>query len=161
MAHFAQLDENNTVLQVIVIHNNELVVEKQTVVNENGSVSVTVVESEEKGMDFCKSLYGADTNWVQTSYNGSFRGKYAGIGDTYENGVFVAPVVEAPVVEAPVVEAPVEEIVQVTSEVSTLSSVDIPALSSADVAPLTSTDIPALTTSDLSAMTTSDISSLG
>ena len=161
MAHFAQLDENNTVLQVIVIHNNELVVEKQTVVNENGSVSVTVVESEEKGMDFCKSLYGADTNWVQTSYNGSFRGKYAGIGDTYENGVFVAPVVEAPVVEAPVVEAPVEEIVQVTSEVSTLSSVDIPALSSADVAPLTSSDIPALTTSDLSAMTTSDISSLG
>jgi len=161
MAHFAQLDENNTVLQVIVIHNNELVVEKQTVVNENGSVSVTVVESEEKGMDFCKSLYGADTNWVQTSYNGSFRGKYAGIGDTYENGVFVAPVVEAPVVEAPVVEAPVEEIVQVTSEVSTLSSVDIPALSSADVAPLTSSDIPALTTSDLSAMTMSDISSLG
>jgi len=161
MAHFAQLDENNTVLQVIVIHNNELVVEKQTVVNENGSVSVTVVESEEKGMDFCKSLYGADTNWVQTSYNGSFRGKYAGIGDTYENGVFVAPVVEAPVVEAPVVEAPVEEIVQVTSEVSTLSSVDIPALSSADVAPLTSADIPALTTSDLSVITTSDISSLG
>jgi hypothetical protein len=161
MAHFAQLDENNTVLQVIVIHNNELVVEKQTVVNENGSVSVTVVESEEKGMDFCKSLYGADTNWVQTSYNGSFRGKYAGIGDTYENGVFVAPVVEAPVVEAPVVEAPVEEIVQVTSEVSTLSSVDIPALSSADAAPLTSSDIPALTTSDLSVITTSDISSLG
>ncbi len=111
MAHFAQLDENNTVLQVIVIHNNELVVEKQTVVNENGSVSVTVVESEEKGMDFCKSLYGADTNWVQTSYNGSFRGKYAGIGDTYENGVFVAPVVEAPVVEASV-----EEVAQVTSE---------------------------------------------
>jgi hypothetical protein len=156
MAHFAQLDENNTVLQVIVIHNNELVVEKQTVVNENGSVSVTVVESEEKGMDFCKSLYGADTNWVQTSYNGSFRGKYAGIGDTYENGVFVAPVVEAPVVEASV-----EEVAQVTSEVSTLSSTDIPALSSADIAPLTSSDIPALTTSDLSVMTTSDISSLG
>jgi hypothetical protein len=154
MAHFAQLDENNVVVQVIVIHNNELVVEKQTVVNENGSVSVTVVESEEKGMDFCKSLYGADTNWVQTSYNGSFRGKYAGIGDTYENGVFVAP-------EVPVVEAPVEEVAQVTSEVSTLSSTDIPALSSADVAPLTSADIPALTTSDLSAMTTSDISSLG
>ena len=137
MAHFAQLDENNTVLQVIVIHNNELVVEKQTVVNENGSVSVTVVESEEKGMDFCKSLYGADTNWVQTSYNGSFRGKYAGIGDTYENGVFVAP--ETPVVEAPVVEV----------------------LATEAAPTLTSADIPALTTSDLSVMTTSDISSLG
>jgi hypothetical protein len=24
MAHFAELDENNTVLQVIVVHNNEL-----------------------------------------------------------------------------------------------------------------------------------------
>jgi hypothetical protein len=128
MAHFAQLDENNTVLQVIVIHNNELVVEKQTVVNENGSVSVTVVESEEKGMDFCKSLYGADTNWVQTSYNGSFRGKYAGIGDTYENGVFVAPVVEA--VEASVVEA-VE-----TSVVETLTSADIPALTTSDISSL-------------------------
>jgi len=102
---------------------------------------VSTVESEEKGMDFCKSLYGADTNWVQTSYNGSFRGKYAGIGDTYENGVFVAP--EVPVVQAPVVEASVE--VLATEATPTL----------------TSSDIPALTTSDLSAMTTSDISSLG
>jgi hypothetical protein len=155
MAHFAQLDENNVVVQVIVISNNELLTQK-IVTTDEGFINVSTVESEEKGMDFCKSLYGADTNWVQTSYNGSFRGKYAGIGDTYENGVFVAPVVEAPVVEASV-----EEVAQVTSEVSTLSSTDIPALSSADIAPLTSSDIPALTTSDLSVMTTSDISSLG
>jgi hypothetical protein len=153
MAHFAQLDENNVVVQVIVINNSELLTQK-IVTTDEGFINVSTVESEEKGMDFCKSLYGADTNWVQTSYNGSFRGKYAGIGDTYENGVFVAP-------EVPVVEAPVEEVAQVTSEVSTLSSTDIPALSSADVAPLTSADIPALTTSDLSVMTTSDISSLG
>jgi hypothetical protein len=153
MAHFAQLDENNVVVQVIVINNSELLTQK-IVTTDEGFINVSTVESEEKGMDFCKSLYGADTNWVQTSYNGSFRGKYAGIGDTYENGVFVAP-------EVPVVEAPVEEVAQVTSEVSTLSSTDIPALSSADIAPLTSSDIPALTTSDLSAMTTSDISSLG
>ncbi len=156
MAHFAQLDENNVVLQVIVVHNNELVESKDTVVNEDGSVSVSVVESEAKGIAYCQSLFGADTRWVQTSYNNSFRGHYAGVGNIYdaENNVFVGPVVEeiAPVVE---------EVAQVTSEVSTLSSVDIPALSSADVAPLTSTDIPALTTSDLSAMTTSDISSLG
>jgi hypothetical protein len=153
MAHFAQLDENNVVVQVIVINNTELLTQK-IVTTDEGFINVSTVESEEKGMDFCKSLYGADTNWVQTSYNGSFRGKYAGIGDTYENGVFVAP-------EVPVVEAPLEEVAQVTGEVSTLSSTDIPALSSADVAPLTSADIPALTTSDLSAMTTSDISSLG
>jgi len=150
MGHFAQLDENNVVVQVIVINNNELLAQK-VVTTDEGYINVSTVESEQKGVEFCKSLYGADTNWVQTSYNGSFRGKYAGIGDTYENGVFVAPVVEASV----------EEVAQVTSEVSTLSSTDIPALSSADVAPLTSADIPALTTSDLSAMTTSDISSLG
>jgi hypothetical protein len=162
MAHFAELDENNVVTQVIVVHNNELLESKQTTLTEDGTVSVSYVESEQLGIDFCKSLHGADTRWVQTSYNGSFRGKYAGIGDTYENGAFVAP-------EVLVVEAPVEEVAQVSCEVSTLSSVDIPTLSSsdvatiasADVAPLTSTDIPALTTSDLSVMTTSDISSLG
>ena len=140
MAHFAQLDENSVVVQVIVINNTELLTQK-IVTTDEGFINVSTVESEEKGMDFCKSLYGADTNWVQTSYNGSFRGKYAGIGDTYENGVFVAP--EVPVVQAPVVEAPVEVL-------------------ATEAAPtLTSSDIPALTTSDLSAMTTSDISSLG
>lgn len=84
MAHFAQLDENNVVTQVIVVHNNELL--------ENG------VESEAKGIAFCRSLFGADTRWVQTSYNGNFRGVYAGIGYTYdaENNVFVAPPVKPP-----------------------------------------------------------------
>jgi hypothetical protein len=127
MAHFAQLDENNVVVQVIVINNNELLTQK-IVTTDEGFINVSTVESEEKGMDFCKSLYGADTNWVQTSYNGSFRGKYAGIGDTYENGVFVAPVVEA--VEAPVVEA-VE-----TSVVETLTSADISALTTSDISSL-------------------------
>ena len=150
MAHFAKLDDNNVVLEVNVVNNAELIVEK-VVVNEGGYINVVTTESEEKGIDFLTEWSGGHTNWRQTSYNGSFRGKYAGIGDTYENGVFVAPVVEASV----------EEVAQVTSEVSTLSSTDIPALSSADVAPLTSADIPALTTSDLSVMTTSDISSLG
>jgi hypothetical protein len=107
MAHFAQLDQINVVTQVIVVHNNELVVSKQTTVNEDGSVSVSVIESEDKGIEFCKSLFGADTNWVQTSYNGSFRGKYAGIGDTYdvENNVFVSPVVESAPVATPVEES--------------------------------------------------------
>jgi len=127
MAHFAQLDENNVVVQVIVISNNELLTQK-IVTTDEGFINVSTVESEEKGMDFCKSLYGADTNWVQTSYNGSFRGKYAGIGDTYENGVFVAPVAEA--VEVPVVEA-VE-----TSVVETLTSADISALTTSDISSL-------------------------
>jgi hypothetical protein len=70
MAHFAQLNENNKVLQVIVVANEELM--------ENG------IESEHKGIAFCKTLLGADTNWVQTSYNSTIRKNYAGIGYTYD-----------------------------------------------------------------------------
>lgn len=65
MAHFAELDENNIVKQVIVVHNNELL-------DESGQ------ESEQKGIDFCKLHYGENTRWVQTSYNFSFRKNYAG-----------------------------------------------------------------------------------
>ncbi len=127
MAHFAQLDENNVVTQVIVINNNELLTQK-VATSDDGYISVSTVESEKKGIEFCQSLYGADTKWVQTSYNGSFRGKYAGIGDTYDGSAFVAPVVETPV-EAPVVETqPVE--------VQTLTSTDIPALTTSDISSL-------------------------
>jgi hypothetical protein len=70
MAHFAQLDDNNTVLQVIVVANEELLLDG--------------VESEVKGIIFCKSLFGADTKWVQTSYNGNIRKNYAGIGYLYD-----------------------------------------------------------------------------
>ena len=69
MAHFAQLDENNVVTQVIVVHNNELM--------DSG------VESEAKGIAFCQSLFGAETVWKQTSYNGNMRKNYAGIGYIY------------------------------------------------------------------------------
>lgn len=80
MAHFAQIDQNNLVTQVIVVANSELL-------DENG------VESEAKGIAFCQSLFGADTAWVQTSYNGTFRGRYAGIGYTYDTSLnaFIAP----------------------------------------------------------------------
>ena len=127
MAHFAQLDENNVVTQVIVINNNELLTQK-VATSDDGYISVSTVESEKKGIEFCQSLYGANTKWVQTSYNGNFRGKYAGIGDTYDGSAFVAPVVETPV-EAPVVETqPVE--------VQTLTSTDIPALTTSDISSL-------------------------
>lgn len=78
MAHFAQLDENNVVTQVIVVHNNELM--------DNG------VESEAKGIAFCQSLF-PNTNWKQTSYNGNFRKNYAGIGYTYDEqrDAFIPP----------------------------------------------------------------------
>ena len=79
MAHFAQLDQNNKVLQVIVIANQELI--------EDG------IELETKGIAFCKTLLGADTNWVQTSYNSKIRKNYAGIGYTYDEvrDAFIAP----------------------------------------------------------------------
>lgn len=79
MAHFAELDENNVVLQVIVVHNNELK-------GANG------VEYENKGVEFCSTLFG-HTNWVQTSYNNNMRKQFAGVGYTYdsESDIFVAP----------------------------------------------------------------------
>ena len=131
MAHFAQLDENNVVLQVIVVHNNELVASKQTSVNEDGSIAVSGIESEDKGIAFCQSLFGADTRWVQTSYNGNFRGKYAGIGDTYdaETNVFSSPVV-APVVEVE------PSVVLETQEPVMLESADIQALTSQQISGL-------------------------
>jgi hypothetical protein len=83
MAHFARLDESNTVTEVIVI-NNEVI--------ENKSFP----ESETIGVQFCQSLYGADTLWVQTSYNANFRYNYAGTGYTFDatalpNGAFITP----------------------------------------------------------------------
>lgn len=70
MAHFAEI-ENNVVKQVIVINN-------EVITDDSGN------EQEFLGVDFCKSLYGQDTQWVQTSYNAKFRGQYAGIGMTYD-----------------------------------------------------------------------------
>jgi hypothetical protein len=80
MAHFAQLDENNIVTNVIVIDNS--------VVN-----NLPFPESEPLGAAFCQSLYGENTVWKQTSYNASFRAIYAGNGCFYDatNDVFVAP----------------------------------------------------------------------
>tara|TARA_R100000808_G_scaffold6124_3_gene18336 strand:+ start:913 stop:1326 length:414 start_codon:yes stop_codon:yes gene_type:complete len=77
MAHFAQIDENNIVTQVIVVGNEDCL-------DSDGN------ESEAVGIAFCKELLGADTNWVQTSYNNNLRCRYAGIGMKYDsaNDVF-------------------------------------------------------------------------
>jgi hypothetical protein len=81
MAHFAEIDDSNKVLRVIVVSNNDIL-------DENGS------ESEQIGKDLCNRLLGG--SWIQTSYNGNFRGIYAGTGHTYDidNDVFVAPAIE-------------------------------------------------------------------
>ena len=79
MAHFAQLNESNIVIQVIVINNDELI--------END------IESESKGVAFCKSLLGEETLWIQTSYNATIRKNFAGIGYIYDEArdAFIAP----------------------------------------------------------------------
>lgn len=78
MAHFAELGEDNVVLRVIVVHDNECK-------DENGN------ESEIVGAQFCRSLFGG--TWKQTSYNGNFRKRFAGIGFTYDSSknVFIEP----------------------------------------------------------------------
>jgi len=79
MAHYAKLDANNVVEQVIVVSNQDEMVDG--------------VESEERGIAFCKSLFGPNTKWKKTSYNGNMRKNYAGIGYTYDPGkdAFIPP----------------------------------------------------------------------
>jgi hypothetical protein len=80
LAHFAKLDENNIVTQVIVVANEDTA-------DTNG------VEVEEIGVAFCKKLLGADTRWKQTSYNNNIRVRYAGIGYSYDEALnaFIPP----------------------------------------------------------------------
>ena len=80
MAHFCQLDENNIVTRVIVVDNGDI-------------KDVNGTEVEEIGVSFCKKLFGADTNWKQTSYNNNMRVRYASIGFSYneELDAFIAP----------------------------------------------------------------------
>lgn len=80
MAHFAELDENNVVLRVIVVSNADIT-------DDQG------VEREELGVAFCQALLGANTRWVQTSYNANFRVRYAGSDFTYDQArdAFIPP----------------------------------------------------------------------
>ena len=74
MAHFAKLDANNVVEQVIVVSNDDI--------KDNSGTEVESI-----GVAFCQKLLGASTNWKQTSYNDNMRGNYAGIGMTYAENV--------------------------------------------------------------------------
>jgi hypothetical protein len=70
MAHFTQIDENNIVQQIIVVANSDC-----------GNLEFP--DSESIGQDFLKSIELNGT-WKQTSYSGSFRKNYAGIGYSYD-----------------------------------------------------------------------------
>lgn len=71
MAHFAELDQNNIVLRVLVVPD----------------------EQEHRGEQFLAEDLGLGGRWIQTSYNNRIRGVFAGPGFTYdpENDVFIAP----------------------------------------------------------------------
>jgi hypothetical protein len=71
MAHFAEIDDEGRVLRVVVVANRDITDRWNR-------------ERESLGVELCKNLFGADTRWVQTSYNASFRGKFAGVGDVYD-----------------------------------------------------------------------------
>jgi len=62
MAHFARIDENNIVQQVLVVDNS----------------------LEHRGEDFLANELGLGGRWIQTSYNGNFRKQYAGVGFYYD-----------------------------------------------------------------------------
>lgn len=74
MAHWAKIDENNVVIQVTVGDNDD----------PNG----------DEGLQWLVDNLGG--RWIKTSYNGTIRGKFAGLGDVYDevNDVFIVPPVE-------------------------------------------------------------------
>jgi hypothetical protein len=79
MAHFARIDSSNVVRQVIVISDNDC--------------PDPALDNEALGQAFIADVLGLAGTWKQTSYNGNFRGMYAGIGYTYDPDLdeFVAP----------------------------------------------------------------------
>ena len=68
MAHFAEIDNTNTVLRVIVVNNEDTL-------DQDGN------ENEAIGAKYCHDILGG--RWIQTSYNHKFRGTFAGIGMIY------------------------------------------------------------------------------
>ena len=75
MAHFAKLDENNTVLDILVVRNEDL----------------DSSNEEASGIAYLTNLFGGI--WKQTSYNNNIRKNYASIGFTYNQNLnaFISP----------------------------------------------------------------------
>lgn len=80
MAHFARIDDNDTVTQVIAVSNDEC----------GGG---NFPESEPIGQGFIARI-GLNGTWLQTSYHANFRGKYAAIGDVWNGTDFVSQMPE-------------------------------------------------------------------
>ena len=81
MAHFAQLDENNVVINIVKISNHDIIDPD------------TGLENEQMGVDLCEQILGPGP-WLQTSYNSNGpRRNYAVVGGTYDpiNNVFLSP----------------------------------------------------------------------
>ena len=80
MAHFAQLNNHDIVITVNVVNNSDI-------------NDLPFPESEPVGIAYLQNLYGPETVWKQTSYNGSFRTRYAGINYAYsvEYDAFIPP----------------------------------------------------------------------
>lgn len=78
MAHFAKINNENIVEQVIVVDDSDC----------NGG---EYPNADEEGNIFCNKLIPG--RWIQTSYNNNFRNTYAGVGYYYDevNDVFIAP----------------------------------------------------------------------
>ena len=78
MSHFARIDENGLVLQVVVVDNKD-------------TADASGVEKEHIGAAHLEKILGG--TWKQTSYNGNMRKNYAGIGYTYRADIdaFVPP----------------------------------------------------------------------
>ena len=74
MASFAKLGVGNIVETVVVIAND-------------------IATTEQAGVDFLNNLYGTRDVWKQTSYNGTIRKNYAGIGYKYDQtkDAFIPP----------------------------------------------------------------------
>jgi hypothetical protein len=80
MAHYAELNSNNEVINIIYMDN-------EIITDENGE------ENEELGIIHLHEHHGSDRKWVRTSYNRNFRGNYASFGDTYREDIdaFIKP----------------------------------------------------------------------
>ena len=78
MAHFARIDENGVVQQVVVVDNKD-------------TADASGVEKEHIGAAFLERLLGG--TWKQTSYNGNKRKNYAGMGYTFDavRDAFIPP----------------------------------------------------------------------
>ena len=74
MAHFAELNNSNEVLRVIVISNDDVEANGGELSSEAETFVASIVPHSEDG-----------TAWKQTSYNNNFRKQYAGIGDTFDS----------------------------------------------------------------------------